>query len=361
MKAHILVVVLSTVFLLSPCFASPARALLQTGLRAPSFAVRDLDGTTVQSADFSRNKAVVVLFWSTWSARSPQALTRMEEYYRAYKDRGIQVVGINADNQTMSDADVVAVAKLAKELGISFPLLLDRGLKAFHDFNVIALPSTIVISGGKIIYELPGYPLVETEDMFDYLKVLAGDPPREKKEEKKYRPRSDAVADAHLARALVLKKRYAAAYPLYKKAIEKDPLFILPYIELSKLFRIEGKNAEAEDILRKAPSTEPGNAAVLSELGYVLTGEGKLSEAMAILEKTSMTESYTPSLYYYAYALGLGGKLKEALALFERALSLNPFDPVIYTLRAEIHEKSAMMKDAAADYRKALELLMRAP
>ncbi|MCL4493117.1 MAG: redoxin domain-containing protein [Nitrospirae bacterium] len=335
-----------------------AQALLQVGTQAPEFSLKDIEGKEASLSQYSKSRGVALLFWSTWSANSPKALKKFEAFYRKYKDRGIQVIAINADNQALSNEDVEKLKKLVKDLDLTFPILLDRGLKTFHEYSTIALPSTVIISEGKIAYELAGLPLVGTEDMFDFLLVMAGEPPR-KKFEPKYRPRHDAIADAGLARGFVKKKKYEMAYPLFLKAIEKDPQFTLPYIELAKLYETEGRNAEAEGILKKALSTGPENVVAASELGYLLAKTGRLQEATEILGKAAKVNSYTPAHYYLAYALGMGGRLKESLSAFEQALSLNPFEPTTYMLRAEVYEKHKMMKESASDYRKALELILK--
>lgn len=336
-----------------------AQALLQTGAQAPDFFLKDIEGKDISLSQYAQKKAVVVLFWSTWSAKSLNALKRFEDFYKKYKDRGIQVIGINADNQTISAEDVEKIRKLISELNITFPILLDKGLKAFREYSVIALPSTIIISEGKITYELPGLPLVGTEDMFDYLLVLAGEQPKKKMMEPKYKPCHDAVANTNLARGFVKKKRYEMAYPLFKKAIEKDPKYILPYVELAKLYERDGKTTEAEGALRKALAIEPDDVVVMSELGYFLTKTGRAKEAVEILEKAVKVNSYTPAHYYYAYALAKNGHLKESLASFETALSMNPYEPKLYSLRAEVYEISKMLKEASSDYRKALELILK--
>ena len=335
-----------------------AQALLQIGVQAPDFSLRDLEGKEVRLSRYAGGKGVVLLFWSTWSANSPKALKRLEAYYRKYKEKGIQVLAVNADNQTLSAEDIEKLKKTAKELDLTFPVLVDRGLKTFHEYSIIALPSTIIISEGKISYELAGLPLVGTEDMFDFLLALAGEAPK-KKLEQKYRPRHDAIADAGLGRGFVKKKKYDMAHPLFLKAIEKDPKYMLPYIELARLYETEGRSAEAEGILKKALAAEPDNVVVASELGYLLTRAGRLKEAGEMLDRAAKANSYTPSHYYHAYALGMGGQLKESLGAFEQALSLNPFEPATYMLRAEVHEKNKMMKEAASDYRKALELVLK--
>jgi Tfp pilus assembly protein PilF len=230
-------------------------------------------------------------------------------------------------------------------------------LNTFREYATIALPSTVVVIGGKISYELPGFPLTATEDMFDYLSVLAGDTPR-KKIEKAYEPVHAAIADTNLAREFVRKKLYTMAHPMFRKAIEKDPKYMRPYVELAKLQETEGNAASAAETLNKALSVSPDNVVVMSELGFMLVKTGKVKESLDILAKAVAKNSYTPSHYYYAYALGRDGKMKEAFASFDAALSLNPFEPSIYLLRAETYENSAMLKEASADYKKALALML---
>ncbi len=337
--------------------SAQAQALLQTGAQAPNFTLSGVDGKDVSLSAIPEKK-VVLVFWSTWSANSKKALRRFEEFYEKFKDRGILIAGINAENQTISPEDRENIKKTMKELGITFPVLLDRNLGSFHDYGVIALPSTVVIVDGKITYELPGLPLVGTEQMFDYLLTLVGEKPRTEVVPK-YQPRYDAIADANLGRAFIKKKMNMMAYPLLKKAIEKDPRYMLPYVELAKLYVTDGDNANAEEILRKALTVEPDNVAVLTELGYLFCMTGRIKDAIDILDKAAQMGSYTPSHYYLAYALGKDGRLKEALAAFDTALSLNPFDYRIYLLRAETYENGKMLKEASADYRKALELLLQ--
>ena len=347
-------------FLYLYLFALPvsAQALLQTGTQATEFSLKDIEGKDVSLSQYSQKKAVVVLFWSTWSAKSPNALKRFEDFYQRYKDKGIQVIAINADNQTLASGDVEKIKSLVKELNITFPVVLDKGLKIFHEYSVIALPSTIIVSEGKIAYELPGLPLVGTEDMFDYLLVLAGEQPK-KKWEPKYKHKHDAIADTYLARGFVKRKRYEMAYPLFLRAIEKDPKYMLPYVELAKLYDLDGKKAEAEETMRRALTIEPDNVAVMTELGYFLTKAGKTKEAIEILDRAVNKNSYTPAYYYYAYALAKNGQMKEAITAFDTAVSLNPYEPKIYLLRAEVYENSKMLKEAMADYKKALEHILK--
>lgn len=339
-------------------YTATAQALLQIGSEAPDFNLKDIEGKELSLSQFSQKKAVILIFWSTWSAKSQIALKRFQDFYEKYKDKDIEIIAINADKQSISDEDIKHIMSFTKEIGVTFPVLIDNGLNTFSKYGVIALPSTIVIMDKKINYELPGFPLIGTEDMFDYLTMLVGETPR-KKVEPKYKPKHSAIADTNLARRFINKKNYSMAYPLLKKAIESDPRYMLPYLELSRLYRLENNYQEAEELLRKALSIEPENVAILSELGYHLTISGKIKEAIEILNKAKSDNSYAPVLYYLGYALAKEGKFEESLKEFERAISLNPYDANLFKLRAEVYEEKDMLKEASEDYKRALELIMK--
>lgn len=343
---------------LACALSAPAQALLQVGMDAPAFSLKDTEGAETSLSRYAQKKAVVLVFWSTGSGKSRQALKRFEEFHRKYEGKDIQVIGINADGQKPTKGDTDEVKRLARELDITFPMLMDDGLKTFHDYNVIALPTTIVVSGGKITYELAGLPLVKTEEMFDHLLTLVGETPRKKMEPVR-RPHHDAIANTNLAMGFVRKKRVEMAVPLFRKAIEKDPKYMLPYVELAKLYHAEGNDKEAEELLRKALDIEPDNVVVMSELGFLLAKTGRTKDAVEILGKAVKMNSYTPAYYYYAYSLAMGGSMNESLDSFNNALSLNPHDPMIYMLRGQAYEHHKMAKEASADYKKALQLMLR--
>jgi Tfp pilus assembly protein PilF/peroxiredoxin len=351
------IAVASTIILSLSCAAS-SQALLQVGTEAKDFTLRDLDGEEVSLSAFPREKAVILLFWSTWSRKSPALLKRFEALHRKYGDKNIQVLGVNANNQFISEEDITSVSKVVRDIDVTFPVLIDRGLKTFHSYNIIALPSTLVISDGRISYELAGMPLLGTEDMFDYLLELAGEK-RKRAVKPAYMPSHDAIANTNLARKFVMKKRSMMAFPMFQKAIEKDSRYMLAYVEMARLHKAEDNNAEAEATLRKALSLEPDNVAVMCELGYLLSENGKHDESIELLEKAVGKNSYTPSYYYYAYALARTGKTDESFKAFETAISLNPYEPEIYRLRAGVYEGKGMMKEAADDYRKSLELMLK--
>ena len=356
-RSNPVIIFISIIFFISFTYVANAQALLQAGMKAPNFSLKNIEGKKISLSQYSKKKVVVILFWATWSINSPKALKRFEKFYKKYKNKGVQIIGVNVDNQAISGKDMENIKKIVKKLQITFPVLIDNGLKTFRSYDVIALPSTIVISGGKISYELPALPVIGTENMFNYLLTLIGEAPH-RKVMPEHMPPYDVIADTNLGRRFAKQKIYIMAIALFEKAIKKDPKYILPYIEMAKLYSSEGKNTEAEKTLRKALSVEPENMVTMSELGRLLLKTGRTKKAIEILSKAVKKNSYTPAYYYLAYALSKDGQLKEALKLFDKAISLNPYEPMIYLLRAKVYENNKMFKESASDYRKAIELFL---
>lgn len=94
-----------------------------------------------------------------------------------------------------------------------------------------------------------------------------------------------------------------------------------------------------------------------------LTAPGrKISSAPPPLEKAfALDATFTPVLPNRAFLLARRGKTADALSLFDETLALNPCDPGILAGRAASWEVAGNLQDAAADYRRAVEILIGKP
>lgn len=356
----------SDIFIGHPKTAN-AYALIKIGLQPRDFALKTIDGKLIKLSELLSAPSpniIVILFWSTWSTNSPKILKSFEKLYRKYKHKGLTIVGLNVDTQRFTEKDINNVKKVVKDLNISFPICCDKGLKIFRSYEVIALPSTIIVSDGRVSYELASLPIVGTQEMFDHLLTLLGEVSHKNKYllRRKALPSHDVIADTNLGRRFVRKKMYSMAFLMFKKAIKKDSTYMLPYIELAKLYLLESNFDEAEKLLFTALKIKPNNVIVISELGNVLIKKGNIDKAIKVFEKAKrdkQTLSTGKGLCYYAYAVSKKrNQLKKALNLFEEAIVLNPFESLIYLLRGEVHENNNMLKKASHDYRKAVELIL---
>src|SRR5690349_18393853 len=109
---------------------------LQVGMEAPDFSLRSISGETRRFADLRGDKLTVVLFWSTWSKKSESLLVRMQKLHDKYHDKGFSVIAVNADDQRLSQQTTAEIARMTQQLKLSYPILLDHGLVAFHAYGI---------------------------------------------------------------------------------------------------------------------------------------------------------------------------------------------------------------------------------
>jgi Tfp pilus assembly protein PilF/peroxiredoxin len=347
---------LCATFLLAPAAATLQE--LQVGMEVPEFSLRTISGETRKFSDLRGERLTILFFWSTWSKNSAKGLTRMENLYRQYGDKGLSIIGINADGQNKNGNTSEAIKDMTGTLKITFPILIDQGLIAFRDIGVIALPTTVILDRERIIrYELSGYPLVGVEELADFVAAaFDGEKPAKLAEKRGYQPDKSALRLYNMGRNTLKTRRMAdMAEVWFKKAIAADPRFVQPHLSLGKLYLQRGEISAAKAQFEQSLAKEPENVIALCEMGMIIAREGKTEQGMSFFEKTlKADDAYTPCYYYRGYLLGRTGKLAEALKMFDTAMEINPNDQGVRIYKARMFEENGMPQQAAEEYRKAL-------
>ena len=97
-----------------------------------------------------RGEVVVVNFWASWCGPCRKEQPGLERLWREYRDRGVQVLGINFQD------DRAAARTYLEEFDVTYPSVPDDGLLA-HGFGVPYLPATILVDrSGEMRYRLLG-------------------------------------------------------------------------------------------------------------------------------------------------------------------------------------------------------------
>lgn len=110
----------------------------RSGTKPPHFSGQTLDARPLSLTDL-RGKVVVVNFWASWCLECRPEMPVLERLHRELGSRGLAIVGINARE------DKPAVGRYARELGLTFPLLLDPGGQNNALYGVIGVPATFVV------------------------------------------------------------------------------------------------------------------------------------------------------------------------------------------------------------------------
>jgi thiol-disulfide isomerase/thioredoxin len=97
-------------------------------------------------------KVVFVNFWATWCGPCKSEMPSMENLYRDFKDKGLEMLAISSD---MEGASVVQ--PFVQKLGLSYPILLDPDFRVDDKYLVQSVPMTILVDKhGVITHRIAG-------------------------------------------------------------------------------------------------------------------------------------------------------------------------------------------------------------
>ncbi|MEE8390436.1 MAG: redoxin domain-containing protein [Anaerolineae bacterium] len=121
--------------------------LPRKGFTAPDFTLETLDGQTITLSDL-QGQAVLINFWATWCLPCRKEMPAIQQVYEQYRDQGFIVLAVNLQEQ---DAQVAA---FAGQLGLTFPILMDRDGGVFDRYRVMALPTTFFVDRAGVIQDI---------------------------------------------------------------------------------------------------------------------------------------------------------------------------------------------------------------
>jgi cytochrome c biogenesis protein CcmG, thiol:disulfide interchange protein DsbE len=120
------------------------------GAPAQSYPVKTLAGST-DSLDRYHGHVVLINLWASWCAPCRSETPALEQLYQQDRSRGLVILGI--DQGESADA----AASFAKEMKLSYPILLDTDQQYGRAYAAIGLPTSLVVDGsGHIVRGIDG-------------------------------------------------------------------------------------------------------------------------------------------------------------------------------------------------------------
>jgi predicted CXXCH cytochrome family protein len=112
-----------------------------------------------------------------------------------------------------------------------------------------------------------------------------------------------------------------------KAAIALDSLYVPAYINLADLYRAQGRESDAERVLRDGLKTSPNSAPLHHALGLALVRARRSDQALAELAKAAKLDPASARFaYVYGIALHSAGRADEAIATLVKASAQHPAD-----------------------------------
>ena len=115
------------------------------GESSPRIELDDLKGNRVVLPDDLRNKIVIVRFWRDCCSYNINEMSQVEQIYRKYEGKGIEIVTIHTGETRKVAEDFVST------LGIRFPVFLDPDSKIAKRYGVSQPPCTFILDRNGVI------------------------------------------------------------------------------------------------------------------------------------------------------------------------------------------------------------------
>jgi len=116
------------------------------GFLAPDFTLENLDGESITLSDL-RGSVVVVNLWASWCPPCRAEMPALQQVYENNRDRGLEILAVNT---TYQDQETEARA-FVEEMGLTFPVLLERTGEVSRAYQLRAMPSTFFIDREGVI------------------------------------------------------------------------------------------------------------------------------------------------------------------------------------------------------------------
>jgi peroxiredoxin/rhodanese-related sulfurtransferase len=119
--------------------ASAARDIVPR--EAPDFTLETPEGEPF-TLSAHRGDVVIVNFWATWCPPCVVEIPEFVELQEELEDQGVRFVGVSQDTGPAAYDDVKDFREM---FSVNYPLILDTGLRVGTLYDVVSLPTTVVV------------------------------------------------------------------------------------------------------------------------------------------------------------------------------------------------------------------------
>lgn len=131
--------------------------VLKKGDKPPDFRLAGLDNKVHEWKDYE-GKPLIVNFWGTFCPPCRNEMPALQKQYEKWNSQGLELIGINLSE------DRLTAESFIRQVGVSFPILMDKDKKTEKAYGLKQYPTTFFIGrSGKIQEVVIGGLLTEDE------------------------------------------------------------------------------------------------------------------------------------------------------------------------------------------------------
>jgi len=128
-----------------------AHAAVTVQASAPDFTLRSTEGRNLRLQE-QRGQVVLINFWASWCGPCKQEMPHLNRLHDKYRSAGLVMLGVNIDDDTKLGAAT------AVRWGLRFPVLLDADKAVTRQYDLGAMPATVLVDrDGRVRYLHRGY------------------------------------------------------------------------------------------------------------------------------------------------------------------------------------------------------------
>lgn len=120
---------------------------VDVGSPAPDFSFPLLDGGQVSLSE-NKGKVVLVNIWATWCNPCREEMPSMERLYQNMKGQPFEILAVSIDTRGATD-----VGPFAKQLRLTFPILLDTDKKIAGLYHTTGQPESFIVDKNGVVVD----------------------------------------------------------------------------------------------------------------------------------------------------------------------------------------------------------------
>ena len=118
---------------------------------APDFTLKSLSGKNIKLSEYAGN-VVMLNFWASWCGPCRKEMPLLNALHNKYETLGFVILGVNVEQELRLAKSFLA------DTPVDFPILFDVSNTVSKAYDVIAMPTTVMIDrNGQVRYIHKGY------------------------------------------------------------------------------------------------------------------------------------------------------------------------------------------------------------
>lgn len=151
MKKNLKKIISALSFVLLSALSNGAIAASEMNQPAPDFTLKSLSGKNIKLSELA-GKVVLLNFWASWCAPCRLEMPLLNDLHNKYQALDFVVLGVNVEEQTDLARSYIS------QRPVDFPILFDSSNTVSKLYQVVAMPSTVMIDrNGQMRYLHQGY------------------------------------------------------------------------------------------------------------------------------------------------------------------------------------------------------------